>query len=214
MAELAKQVTIGPEQAGRRMSFDDFQRAEPQSGHNYELGRGVVEVTDIPGRAHALVLDEIETELRAYRRKHKGKIHFMGSGSAAKLELPEFESERHPDCSVYLTPMPVDDYPWDKWTPEIAIEVVSPGSLARQRDYVTKREEYLAAGVSEYWIVDPQERAIMQLQRHGDRWNERRLIAGQSLESPRLPGFGLAQRLRQFCVLTERSPRRGGRRWI
>ena len=101
------------------------------------------------------------------------------------------QSERHPDLSVYLTPMPKDDYPWDKWVPSIAIEVVSPGDDARRRDYEAKREEYLAAGVAEYWIVDPQTREMLALTRHGDRWRERRLDQNGSWKSMPLPGFEL-----------------------
>ena len=44
--------------------------------------------------------------------------------------------------------------------PAIAIEIVSPGSTNRDRDYRYKRTEYAARNIQEYWIVDPQERQI------------------------------------------------------
>jgi Uma2 family endonuclease len=115
----------------------------------------------------------------------------MGGGAAAKTEMPALESERHPDLSIYLTPMPEDEYPWDKWQAAIVVEVVSPGAEARRRDYETKREEYLAAGVAEYWIVDPQERRMLALTRHGDRWRERRIEADGRWTTPLLPEFAL-----------------------
>lgn len=192
MSEVAREITIGPNDAGRRMSFEAFQRAQPLSGHNYELSRGVVEVTDVPGRAHFLVLQRIDERLAAYRAAHPHAIQAIAPGSDAKIELPELESERHPDRSIYLTPMPDDDYPWDKWTPSLCVEVVSPGVAARERDFVTKREEYLAAGVDEYWIVDPADRVIVQLTRHGDRWKQRRVAEAGKLVSALLPGFELS----------------------
>ncbi len=39
--------------------------------------------------------------------------------------------------------------------PDLAIEIVSPDSV--HRDYELKRERYEAAGVAEYWIIDPDE---------------------------------------------------------
>ena len=41
---------------------------------------------------------------------------------------------------------------------DLAVEVVSPDSV--ENDYVTKYREYQRAGVREYWIVDPQNRAF------------------------------------------------------
>ena len=46
---------------------------------------------------------------------------------------------------------------------DLAIEVVSEGAEARERDLETKRAEYARAGISEYWIVDPQESRITVL---------------------------------------------------
>jgi Uma2 family endonuclease len=40
------------------------------------------------------------------------------------------------------------------------IEVVSPGTVNRVRDYRHKRTEYAARCIPEYWIVDPEQRQI------------------------------------------------------
>jgi Uma2 family endonuclease len=48
----------------------------------------------------------------------------------------------------------------DMPSPAIAIEIVSPGIANRNRDYRYKRTEYAARGITEYWIVDPQEQQI------------------------------------------------------
>ena len=191
MADSVTRVLVGPADHGRRMSFADFQRAEPTTGHRYELARGVIEVTDIPGRTHALVVNEIKLQLARHWTAHEGVIRYLAGGAEAKTEMPGMESERHPDLSIYLAPMPQDEYPWDKWVPSIVIEVVSSGAEAHQRDYETKREEYLAAGIQEYWIVDPQERSMLALTRHGDKWREHKTGPDGTWQSPLLPGFEL-----------------------
>lgn len=44
--------------------------------------------------------------------------------------------------------------------PAIVIEVVSPGTTNRDRDYRHKRTEYAARCIPEYWIIDPQDQQI------------------------------------------------------
>ncbi|AFY96455.1 Uma2 family endonuclease [Chamaesiphon minutus] len=39
---------------------------------------------------------------------------------------------------------------------DLVIEVVSPGNLQRDRDYIAKRNQYLDREIPAYWIVDPQ----------------------------------------------------------
>jgi Uma2 family endonuclease len=75
--------------------------------------------------------------------------------------------------------------------PTLAIEVVSAGSDANERDYGTKREEYLAYGLREYWVVDPHLRRITVLIRDGDAWDERAFVDGQVAEGLVLPGFAV-----------------------
>jgi Uma2 family endonuclease len=48
--------------------------------------------------------------------------------------------------------------------PQLVVEVVSPGRIGRERDYISKRAQYAARGIPEYWIVDPQEQMIAVLQ--------------------------------------------------
>jgi Uma2 family endonuclease len=44
--------------------------------------------------------------------------------------------------------------------PALVVEVVSPGHTNRTRDYRYKHTEYAGRGISEYWIVDPEERKV------------------------------------------------------
>ncbi|MBD2091802.1 Uma2 family endonuclease [Microcoleus sp. FACHB-1515] len=47
--------------------------------------------------------------------------------------------------------------------PLLVIEIVSPGDLQRDRDYIAKRSQYQDRGIPEYWIIDPQTEEILQL---------------------------------------------------
>ncbi len=70
---------------------------------------------------------------------------------------------REPDL-LYISPEnapgPDVEYPSHL---DLALEIVSPGKDARQRDYEDKRVDYARAGVSEYWIVDPMENQVTVL---------------------------------------------------
>lgn len=44
--------------------------------------------------------------------------------------------------------------------PLLVVEVVSPGALQRDRDYVAKLGQYAAIAIPEYWIVDPETQEI------------------------------------------------------
>lgn len=70
---------------------------------------------------------------------------------------------REPDL-LYIAPEnvpgPEVEYPSHL---DLALEIVSRGTEARQRDYEDKRRDYARAGIAEYWIVDPQEDQITVL---------------------------------------------------
>jgi Uma2 family endonuclease len=47
--------------------------------------------------------------------------------------------------------------------PLLVVEVVSPGELQHERDYIAKRRQYEERGIPEYWLVDPERQLITVL---------------------------------------------------
>src|SRR5262249_10227848 len=90
-------IKIGPQDHGRRMSLDDFDLAEVQEGYLYELSRGVITVSDVPGRRHLVQLRETRRQFDAFDISHPGVIDTIAGGGECKLLIPPFDSERHPD---------------------------------------------------------------------------------------------------------------------
>lgn len=72
--------------------------------------------------------------------------------------------------------------------PKVAVEIVSADSL--YRDYVQKRGMYEAAGVLEYWIVDPHKRKATILNLVRGRYRERKPVRS-IWKSKAVPGFWL-----------------------
>jgi len=72
--------------------------------------------------------------------------------------------------------------------PDLAVELVSPDSV--DRDYELKRARYEAAGVAEYWIIDPDEKRATFLVRGSSGFVEAELD-GTLFRSRVLPGLVL-----------------------
>jgi Uma2 family endonuclease len=180
-------LRLGPADHGRVLTAQEYLDAEFLEGYRYELARGVLEVTQIPGESHGLIVCYLFERIAFYRQAHPGLIYRWGGGNEYHVWLPEFPSGRHPDVAVTLRAAPRDAD--GRRRPALAIEVVSPGRKARDRDYLAKREEYLAYGLPEYWIVDPTERRVTVLVREADAWAERRFEDEAAAESVVLPGF-------------------------
>jgi len=178
---------LGPADHGRRMSLDEFMEADAVEGYRYELARGVLEVVEVPREEHGEIVWALLRSIGRYDLEHPGVIHRAGGGSEFRLWMPGLESGLNPDVAVVLRGMPKN--PRGRRPPSLVMEVVSPGAEARRRDYETKREEYLAYGLLEYWIVDPIERRITVLLRDGSSWVERPFAEGQAAEGLALPGF-------------------------
>ena len=191
------QIRIGPRDNGREMSLEEFIEAEEEPGYRYELARGVLEVTQIPRDDHWQVLHNIHEVFSEYGRRNPGAIVRIGHGSEVRYVIPEVRSGRHPDVAVVVRGDPRDD--GGRLRPSLAVEVVSPGKRARRRDYEDKRADYLVHEfILEYWIVDPDDRAVTVLARRGvgedARWEERVFRGDEAVQSERLADLGLLVR--------------------
>jgi Uma2 family endonuclease len=190
MVRLArrKNVQIGPDDDGRRMTLAEFDHVTVEDGFRYELGEGVIQVSEVPGPEHLAQVEELREQLYAYKRSHRGVIYAIASANDAKLLVPSFESERHPDLSVYFSRPPAENV-WSLWIPKIVIEVVSKRST--QRDYEQKPGEYLDFGVSEYWIVDSIEGKFTVNTRWRGQWKPQVVKPPSRYSTPLLTGFSL-----------------------
>jgi Uma2 family endonuclease len=180
---------ISPQDHGRTMSLREFEFADVQEGYQYELSRGVITVSDIPRRAHAHQVSATRRQVDRYWDLFPDRIVEVLGGGECKLLIPPFESERHPDLSIYLSPPPADDSDevWRNWLPGIVIEVVSLSS--KYRDYSEKREEYFRIGIQEYWIIDLEKRQMLALRRGGEDWIEQVVEPPDLYRTELLPGF-------------------------
>jgi hypothetical protein len=182
-------LKIGPKDQGRRMSLREFEPVEVQEGYVFELARGIVTVSDVPGLPHFRLVNGVRRQVFRYQEDFPDEIYEVLGTMECKLLVGEFESERHPDLAIYKTKPPRKEDFWLQWIPEIVVEVVSPGS--ELRDYVEKREEYLALAIKEYWIVDGAKKQILILRRVRGKWNELILGAEDVYRTKLLPGFKL-----------------------
>jgi Uma2 family endonuclease len=180
-------ITIGPDDQGRRMSLEEFDRAEGQEGYLYELSRGVIKVMDVPDQRHLAQVDATRTKFYAYRLIDPDRIYRIAAGGECKILLAKLGSERHPDLAIYRFPPPGGKNIWASWIPAVVIEIISSGS--QYRDYVEKREEYLLFGVREYWIINADSEEMRVLRRRGGQWHERIVRPPQLYRTRLLPGF-------------------------
>lgn len=199
-------TTIGPQHHGRKMSLKAFEFANVEDGWQCELARGYLVVSEVANYYHGMQIIAINRPLHLYDATHPGTIHAILGSLECKLLIPKYESERHPDISVYLTAPkgPKNGTLWRTWIPELTIEVVSERS--RDRDYTDKRDEYWTLGVKEYWIVDAQLNQVLILKRGRSQWTEKTLGPADACETKLLPGFKLPCR----AVFEAAGEERGG----
>lgn len=116
-------------------------------------------------------------------------------GSSAGFDLPTGDT-LEPDFSFISKerwasgPRPQeDDEGFTRIVPDLAVEIVSPSSV--RRDRIEKRIIYARCGVREYWLVDPARREVTLFARLGDRFDEPRVLVSGEIPSRVLPALRL-----------------------
>jgi Uma2 family endonuclease len=75
--------------------------------------------------------------------------------------------------------------------PALVVEVVSPGTTNRIRDYRYKHTEYAAREISEYWIVDPEERQVTVCQWVDGQYEDAIVKGSEQIPSTVIPTLEL-----------------------
>lgn len=126
-------------------------------GERAELVDGQIYYMAPPTRKHQRVTGELFALIREYINRNKGGCEVDIAPFAVFLNKDEVNYVE-PDISVICDRSKLTDRGCFG-APDWIIEVVSPGS--RQMDYYTKLFKYRAAGVREYWIVDPDKNRVL-----------------------------------------------------
>jgi Uma2 family endonuclease len=203
MSKVQTLPQIGPSCAGLRMTPEEFDAiTDYDDRYRYELVHGVLVVSPIPGEAERDPNEELGFLLRYYK-----KYHPLGSAldkTLAEHEILPSADRRRADRVIWAglgrVPDPVSDIP------TIVIEFVSKGKRNWLRDYEEKRREYLALGVSQYWIIDRFRRA-MTVYRNTSREPAEQVVAENEVYgTDLLPGFELPL-ARLLAEVADREPR-------
>ena len=179
-------LVLGPEHNGIRMTPEEFDAiTEYDELYTYELIHGVLIVNPFRSPRERDPNEELGYLLRSYRDNH-------ASGSSLDSTLAEeyvrtSDSRRRADRVVWAglgrQPDPATD------VPAIVVEFVSAGRRNRRRDYVEKRDEYIALGVREYWIIDRFKRTLTVF-RKTEKGQEEQVVQENEVYRPTLlPGF-------------------------
>ncbi len=158
-----------------------------ETNRRVEFDNGFVEVHDAPTDQHQAIILYLSIALNRFALQIGGVVRTAG----LRLRLWD-QKYREPDV-VFLRDrnniLRQENF-WDG--ADLAIEIVSQCLEDRERDLVTKRIEYARAGIQEYWIVDPEQEAVIVLSLGGDTYFEEGLFGrGDVVTSSLLPELAL-----------------------
>ncbi len=165
-------------------TLEDYLRLAPENAF-VEFVRGEVLMASPVTAMHQLVVHFLARLLDEFLLA-RGETFFVLTGPAAVQILPDVV--REPDVFVLPpeTEAVLDQVPLPL-VPRFVIEVTSPST--RTVDLVEKPLDYAQAGVPEYWVVDMQEKAVIQhLPGQGAHYTAHRMARGWVV-SRVLPGF-------------------------
>ena len=128
-----------------------------------ELINGFIHLMSAPMRVHAQVSVELSTIIRTFIKKRKRECRIYYAPFDVRLPLNnETEDNKiynvvQPDICVICDLTKLDEKGCIG-APDLIVEVLSPSTLKYDWNY--KFNLYEAAGVREYWILDPKSKAV------------------------------------------------------
>lgn len=167
-------------------SFDEYLLYNDNSEKFYELFNG--ELIEMPPESGVNI--EIATFLLIRFALLVGYRRVRGQG--LELEVRGEPKNRYPDLTIireeHIQQLSKrNTIRLSMSPPLLVVEVVSPGELQRERDYIAKRIQYQDCAIPEYWIVDPESQSILVLELKGNTYTEVGSFSGDELVLS--PGF-------------------------
>lgn len=145
----------------RKITYEEYQALVESSDQRYELIDGEVYLLASPSYSHQVVVNEIAWRFHNFFKDNPcqsltSPLDVRLFGFATKFE--EDPNVVQPDIVVICDKDNIRDGKYHG-VPTLIVEVLSPAT--RGKDLAVKLQLYLKSGVSEYWIVDPEERQVL-----------------------------------------------------
>ena len=179
-------TTTAKLRTGTRMSLDEFLALGETDG-KWELDDGVLYITTHGSPDHQFLMLEFCWHLDDYMDGFvKPPAQFYHA--ITTILSRELQRAPEPDIVIILSERRhIVGRARVEAPPDIVVEILSTD---RNRDLVRKRQIYAEAGVLEYWLMDPRNDTVTQLELRDGAYVERAVLtAGDTLTTPLLPGL-------------------------
>lgn len=162
----------------------------PEDGNRYEVIEGELHVSTAPGFPHQSALGRLFAALSEYLKDQPlGRVLWNLGIVFDKFNgvVPDLVFISHERLQRSLTGGRLVA------APEIVVEAISPGKENERRDRLVKRQLYSTRGVSEYWIIDIENRTVEVSRKRKEGGLKRAAVlhAEDQLTSSVLPGFAV-----------------------
>lgn len=195
---MATVLKIGPDDHGRRMTFEEYLGGDYEEGYKYELIDGKLYVSPQANTPQGLVERWISRKLDRYTDDHPEVINVAYNKTRVFVPGRPGLTVPEPDLAAYHD-FPLDwdfrDLDWANLFPVLVVEVLSADDP--DKDLVRNVTLYLhVPTIREYWILDPRNDpnrpTMMVYRRRGSRWQRPiELAYGDTYATKLLPGFEL-----------------------
>jgi Uma2 family endonuclease len=169
-------------------TYEDYLKL-PNDGKRYEIIEEVLYVANAPSFQHQYTVHQIDRQLGNFVSTHQlgyvipapFEVHLSAISRPVQPDITFIRSERISVHSLQIF----------EGAPDLIVEVLSPESV--RRDRVTKFTAYEAAGVTEYWIVNPNARIVeVYILSHGEYAAMGEFKDAEAIQSQVLAGIEIA----------------------
>lgn len=170
-----------------KFTYEDLKLIPPDR-NRYEIVDGELFVSPAPKTLHQRILANLLTILHLHVRQHRlGEVFVapydvvFSMGTVLEPDVLFVSSSRRHYVGEDNLAGP----------PDLAVEVISEST--RRLDREVKLKQYALYGVSEYWLVDPEDKVVEVFRLKEEEYDlAARLGFGDTLSSPLFPGLKLA----------------------
>ena len=181
-------TTYAKLRTGMRMALDDFLALDETDG-KWELDDGVLYIMASGSPDHQFLVLEFGRQILGHVDQFETPPAELYHEMTTVLSR-ELQRAPEPDLVIILTERrDIVGRSRVEGAPDIVVEILSTD---RNRDLVRKRQIYAAAGVLEYWPIDPRNDTLTQLELRDGAYAERAVLGvGDVLTTPLLPGLSI-----------------------